>query len=92
MNTFVETFLIWLVLGVLTLGLLSACLARISAGSSRQALSHALFLGCLPMVAGATIVSFGVGPGCWLASALTLTVMVLAATADTRRSRGAAIF
>ncbi|MFW5693302.1 MAG: hypothetical protein ACOCWL_03710 [Thermoguttaceae bacterium] len=91
MNTFTESPLTWLVLGILVLGLLSAWFARVGAGSRRQALSHALFLGCLPMVAGATIVSFGVGPGCWLASAATFAVMVLGATADTRRSRGVSV-
>lgn len=87
MTGFTESPLVWLLLGVLALGLLSAWFARIGAGSPRQSLSHGLFLGCLPMVAAATIVSFGLGPGCWLASAATFAVMVLGATADTRRSR-----
>lgn len=91
MNSFTETPLIWLVPAILLLGLFSAWFARVGAGSPRQSLSHALFLGCLPMVAGATIVSFGVGPGCWLASAATFAVMVLSATADTRRSRGVSV-
>ena len=81
--------LIWALGTVLVLGLLSAWFARVGTGSRQQTLSHAIFLGFLPMVAGATILSFGLGPGCWLASASTFAVMVLAATAETRRSRGA---
>lgn len=79
----------WLVVAVLGFGMASALFARVGAGSSRQAISQILFFGCLAMVAIATIVSFGVGPGCWLASASTFASMVLAATADTRRSREA---
>jgi len=92
MNSLPASSLVWTLLGVLVLGLLSAWFARVGAGSSRQAVSHVFFLGCLAMVAAATVVSIGVGPGCWLASASTFAVMVLAATADTRRSRGVEVF
>lgn len=77
----------WTVACVLGLGLLSAWFARVGAGSSQQTTSQILFFGCLAMVAVATILSTGVGPGCWLASVSTFASMVLAATADTRRSR-----
>ncbi len=89
MNTITQFPLLLLVFPTLVLGLFSAAFARVGAGSTRQALSHGLFLGCLPMVAAATVVSFSVGPGSWLASASTFAVMVLSATADTRRSREA---
>jgi len=79
----------WLVVAILGLGLASALFARVGAGSSRQAISQVLFFGCLALVGATTIVSSGVGPGCWLASASTFASMVLAATADTRRSREA---
>ncbi len=92
MNTITDFPLVWLVFCILVLGLFSAAFARVGAGSPRQALSHGLFFGCLPMVAAATVVSFGVGPGCWLASVSTFAVMVLSATADTRRSREAGAF
>ncbi len=78
---------VWAVVCVLGLGLASAWFARVGAGSPRQATSQILFFGCLAMVALVTILSAGVGPGCWLASASTFASMVLAATADTRRSR-----
>lgn len=91
MNVLTESSLICAVVGVLATGLLSAWFARIGAGSPQQTLSHALFFGCLPMVAGATIISVGIGPGYWLASASTFAVMVLAATAETRRSREAQV-
>ncbi len=91
MDSFFLSAPFWGLAGVLTLGLVSAWLARIGAGSHRQSLSHGLFFGCLALVAFATILSVGVGPGCWLASVATLAMMVLAATADTRRSRGAEI-
>jgi hypothetical protein len=88
MNTSMEFPLIWPVLCILAVGLLSAWFTRVGAGSAQQSLSYVLFFGCLAMVAGTTIVSFAVGPGCWMASATTFCLMVLAATADTRRSRG----
>ena len=92
MNTLMDLSPMWVVCVVLGLGLVSAWLARIGEGSPQQTLSHVVFLGCLPMVAGMTIVSFGLGPGYWLASAATFAVMVVAATAETRRSRGAEVF
>ncbi len=75
-----------LLLAVQLLGLFSAWIARLSEGSSRQAISQRFFLGFLVLVGAATLVAFGLGPGYWLSSGAVLSVMVLAATCDFERS------
>ncbi|MDZ7616484.1 MAG: hypothetical protein U1E05_05725 [Patescibacteria group bacterium] len=90
MESNLDFFPAWSVFFVLGLGLLSAWFARIGDGSPQQTASRILFFGFLVAVAAVTIVSVGVGPGYWLASAMTFAAMVLVATAETRRSREAA--
>ena len=84
-----ETHLEWAIYGlaiIQTAGLLSACLARLGEGSTRQAGCQWLFFGCLSLVGLATMVALAVGPGACLASGTTLTVMVLTATWDFSRA------
>ncbi|MCL4190829.1 MAG: hypothetical protein KJZ87_03720 [Thermoguttaceae bacterium] len=82
MNGF-ENSVFLLILGVIqAVGLISAALARLSEGSGRQAASQRLFLACLALVGGCTVVSLVLGPGYWLTSGTTLSLMVLAATCD----------
>ena len=77
----------WLFGVVELLGLVSAWAARLSEGSQRQTLCQHLFFACMALVGTATLVSFGLGPACWLASAVTLAVMVLTVTCDFSRTR-----
>ncbi len=76
------TTICWLFGAVELLGLTSAWAARLSEGSLHQTCCQRLFLGCLTLVGGATIVSFGLGPSCWLTSGVTLAVMVLTVICD----------
>ena len=77
----------WLLLAVQLLGLFSAWIARLSEGSSHQAISQRFFLGFLVLVGAATLVALGQGPGYWLSSGVALSVMVLVATCDFNRSQ-----
>jgi len=72
----------WILIGIQTLGLMSAWAARVSEGSSGQTASHLLFFACLALVGTATVVALAIGPGCWLTSATTLSLMVLMVTCD----------
>ena len=67
MNGFDCPLAMWLLVAAQFLGVLSACVARLSEGSRRQAISQSMFLGVLPLVGAATVVAFAIGPGCWLA-------------------------
>jgi hypothetical protein len=78
--------------GIQIVGLASAAVARLSEGSSRQKSGQRLFLACLGLVGAATIVSVFMGPGCWLSSGTTFSLMVLGATCDFSYSRKAPSF
>jgi hypothetical protein len=90
MNGLNSSTVLWLLAAAQLFGVLSACATRLSEGSSRQALSHVLFLGMLPLVGAATIMAFAVGLGWWLISSATLAMMILTATCDLRNSRESA--
>lgn len=88
--------LAYLIIMVQVLGLLAACLARRSEGSPHQTVCQYLFLGLLLLVGAVAVGSAAfLGPGWWLSSGTTLSVMTLGATAEfgrppqlTRRRRG----
>ena len=90
MNGLDSPAVLWLLIAVQLLGVLSACVARLSEGSSRQAISQGAFFGTLSLMGPATMVALAVGPGCWLACSTSLAVMVLMVTCDFRGSREAA--
>ena len=77
----------WLFGAVQVIGLTSAWMARLSAGSRRQTCCYCLFLACLPLVGGTAAFSVGLGPRCWLVSSITLSVMVLTVICDFSRSQ-----
>ena len=68
-------------------GLGSAWFARLSEGSSRQAICQRLFFGCLVLVGVAMIPAAKLGPGFWLSSGATLSLMILAVTYNVNPSR-----
>lgn len=74
-----------MIIAIEILGLLSAWATRCSEGSAWQAWFHRLFYACLLLVGFATVVAFGVGPGCWISCGATLSVMVVGATCDFSR-------
>ncbi len=76
----------WLFGAVEVVGLISAWVARLSAGSRCQTSCQCLFLGCMALVGGVAVVSPGLGPSCWLVSSITLSLMILTVTCDFRRS------
>ena len=90
MNAFDSPAVVWVLVAVQFLGVLSACAARLSEGSRRQAISQGMFLSFLPLVGAATLVAFAMGPGCWLACSATLAIMVLTVTCDFRNGRESA--
>lgn len=79
-----------LLLAAQLLGVFSACLARLTEGSSCQAIGQCLFVGALSLVGAATMVALAIGPGCWIACSATLSLMILTVTCDFRGSREAA--
>lgn len=82
---YLETsFLVWTLGFVQIAGLVSAWLARLSEGSRSQASCQWLFLACLALIGFTTMVSVALGPRYWLASGITLSVMVLGAIWDFR--------
>jgi hypothetical protein len=90
MNGFDSPAVLWLLIAAQLLGVISACIARLSEGSPRQALSQGTFFGALSLMGAATIVALAVGPGCWVACSASLALMVLTVTCDFRGSREAA--
>jgi hypothetical protein len=81
---------LWVLIAAQCLGVLTACAARLSEGSSRQAIGQGMFLGVLLLIGVATLVALAVGPGCWLGCSATLAFMVLTVTCDFRRGRESA--
>jgi hypothetical protein len=91
MNGIESPSAVWLLISVQAIGLVSAWLARVSEGSSHQALSHSFFLVCLAIVGLAAVAGLAIGPGYWLMAATTLATMILIAVCDFRADRGVAI-
>lgn len=71
---------------VQALGLVSVALARLTENSASQALCQRLFMACLLVVGGMTVLAFQCGTGGWFTCAATLPVMALGATLDLKRS------
>ena len=90
MNGFDSPTVLWLMVAAQFLGVSSAWLARLSEGSSCQAVCQYVFFGVLPLMGVVTAAALAVGPGCWMACSTTLAVMVLTVTCDFRGSREAA--
>ena len=82
----------WLLVAIQLLGLSIAWLVRLGEGSPHQSSLQLLFFAFLTLVGGATIATLGLGPGRWLACGVTLTLMVLTVTWDSRRSSGDAVW
>jgi hypothetical protein len=87
MNGFDSLATVWFLVAVQAIGVTSACVTRLSEGSSRQALSQVVFLGMLPLSGAATVVAFAIGLGWWLACSATLALMILTVTCDFRSGR-----
>lgn len=64
------------------LGLATACLTRTSQGSRMQSTVQLFFFVSLLLVGAGTIVAIGLGPGYWMASGATLSLMVVAAVCE----------
>ena len=82
---YLETsFLVWTIGIIHIAGLVSAWLARLSEGSRSQASCQWLFFACLGLIGLTTMATVALGPRYWLASGITLSVMVLGAVWDVR--------
>lgn len=87
MNGFDTPAALWLFAAIQILGILSACMARWSEGSEKQAACHRIFYGIMPLMGSASLLSLAFGPGYWLCCSATLACMVLVATCDFRAHR-----
>ena len=74
--------LVWILAATLCLGMGSAYLARLSAGTSHEIGCQLLFLVALAGVATAAVVSCWINAGLWYLSGGTLAAMVVLATYD----------
>ena len=83
---------VWSVVGIQLVGLASVWLARASEGLTLQKPFQWLLLACLALVGGATMLSVSMGPGFWLTSGATLSVMVVAALFDGGDARDAVVW
>lgn len=90
MNGFDSPNVLWVFIAVQLFGLASAWTARLSEGSTCQSVSQCIFFVALPAIAAITAFALDLGPGFWLISATTMTVMILTVTCDFRASREAA--
>src|SRR5690606_16808426 len=77
---------VWLLATIQLLGLISAWMVRLSEGSRRQVACQWVFVGTLALAGAVAMVSVALEPGYWLASGTSLSIMVLAATCDCRKS------
>ncbi|MGA2032909.1 MAG: hypothetical protein ABSG68_11665 [Thermoguttaceae bacterium] len=77
---------LWVVMAVQVIGLGSAWIARAGEGSHRQKPLQNVFAACLVLVGLATVFALGLGPGCWLSSGTTFSIMVLTVTGDPTRT------
>jgi hypothetical protein len=75
---------LWILVFIQITGLASALVARLSEGSRTQVPCHRVFLGLLGLMGVITMVGVVVGPRYWIASGLTLSVMILGAIWDVR--------
>lgn len=75
-------WLFWCLAAVHAIGLLSACLTRMSEGSVGQARFQRLFVCCLALTGLATTASLALGPHTCMVSGATLVVTILTATWD----------
>lgn len=82
MPNFDPVWMLWCFATVQFLALASACLARMSEGSLREARYQRLCLGCLAMAGLATMASLVVGPTTCVFSGAALAVTILTATWD----------
>jgi hypothetical protein len=74
--------LFWILLAVEAAGLISASLVRLSAGCRSHQSCQWLFFACLALVGCSTAVSMLISPICWLVSAITLAMMIVAVVWD----------
>lgn len=73
---------LWSLVAVQTLGLTSAGLARLSAGTRQQRSFQRLFMGSFCLVGLTTTVAVAMGPAWLVSSGTVLTAMVLTAVWD----------
>jgi hypothetical protein len=75
----------WAFLGTIQiLGLIVAVATRLAEGSCRQIWCQVLFFASMVLVGLVTIAALRLGPGCWMVSGTTFSVMVLTVTCDFR--------
>ena len=92
MNATETSWAVWFVILVQVAGLLSVWLARASEGLTLEKRFRWLFLACLGLVAGSTMVGLSLGAGFWLTSGATLSAMVVTGIFDSGEPRDAIVW
>ena len=85
-STFDPHVVFWILLAVEAIGLTSASLVRLSAGCRGHQPCQWLFFGCLSLVGCGSVVAMVISPVCWLLSAVTLAMMIVAVVWDRSQS------
>ncbi|HEX4144293.1 MAG TPA: hypothetical protein VHY91_12355 [Pirellulales bacterium] len=87
--TFDPRIVFWILLAVEAIGLTSASLVRLSAGCRGHVSCQWLFFACLSLVGCGSVVAMLISPVCWLLSAVTLAMMIVAVVWDrSQNTRG----
>lgn len=76
---------LWTLAAVQLLGMVSAWVARLSAGSANQDRWQRLFFFSLCAVGAATMLSLRLPPFCWCVSAVLFTLTIMVVVCDFRR-------
>lgn len=82
-----DSFVVMTLALVQAMGVASTFLARMGEGRPCQALCQYLFLCCMMLVAGSTLVAFVMGPGYFITAGLCMAWMVIGAVWDFRGGR-----
>ncbi len=76
----------WIVLACLSIGLLSVWAARRAEGSIAERFCRYFMMGSMVLVGATSIVALRIHSASWIGCGFTLSVMVVVATSDFRRS------
>ena len=82
MKEFVDPFVFWAAAFVQMLGLASVLFARLPRASKSHDYARGVYLGCLVVLALATMVAFGSGSGYWAWCGTTFSIMAVGGTFD----------
>ncbi len=82
MQEFVDPFVFWSAVLVQALGLASVLFARLPRASTSHDYGRGVYIGCLVVLGGATMIAFGSGSGYWAWCGTTFSLMAVGGVFD----------